>query len=131
MLKKPDGQIPGDKTIGGGDDAFNTFFSETGAGKHVPSVVFVDLEPTVIDEVRTGLQNFLRGVPSRKRCQQRAQNHGYDRLNDDNDIPIIEAKMTDDFLQQGYSTVVVELGQDNGDFGMDVEDLLGLRCCAK
>jgi tubulin alpha len=25
-----------DKTIGGGDDSFNTFFNETGAGKHVP-----------------------------------------------------------------------------------------------
>ncbi|KAL0864779.1 hypothetical protein Bca101_043897 [Brassica carinata] len=36
-----------------GDDAFNTFFSETGAGKHVPHAVFFDLEPTMIDEVRT------------------------------------------------------------------------------
>ncbi len=49
---QPDGQMPSDKTVGGGDDAFNTFFSETGAGKHVPRAVFVDLEPTVIDEVR-------------------------------------------------------------------------------
>lgn len=40
--------MPSDKTIGGGDDSFNTFFSETGAGKHVPRAVFVDLEPTVI-----------------------------------------------------------------------------------
>ena len=44
---QPDGQMPSDKTIGGGDDSFNTFFSETGAGKHVPRAVFVDLEPTV------------------------------------------------------------------------------------
>ena len=51
---QPDGQMPSDKTIGGGDDSFNTFFSETGAGKHVPRAVFVDLEPTVVDEVRTG-----------------------------------------------------------------------------
>jgi len=51
---QPDGQMPSDKTIGGGDDAFNTFFSETGAGKHVPRCVMVDLEPTVVDEVRTG-----------------------------------------------------------------------------
>ena len=36
---QPDGQMPSDKTIGGGDDAFNTFFSETGAGKHVPRTV--------------------------------------------------------------------------------------------
>ena len=41
------------------DDAFNTFFSETGAGKHVPRTVFVDLEPTVIDEVRTGTYRQL------------------------------------------------------------------------
>eukprot|EP00064_Thunnus_orientalis_P017059 superscaffoldBa00003525_g17135 len=45
---QPDGQMPSDKTLGGGDDSFNTFFSETGAGKHVPRAVFVDLEPTVI-----------------------------------------------------------------------------------
>ncbi|PHT98265.1 Tubulin alpha-1 chain [Capsicum chinense] len=56
---QPDGQMPGDKTVGGGDDAFNTFFSETGAGKHVPRAVFVDLEPTVIDEVRTGAYRQL------------------------------------------------------------------------
>ena len=35
------------------------FFSETGAGKHVPHAVFVDLEPTVIDEVRTGTYRQL------------------------------------------------------------------------
>ena len=69
------------------DDAFNTFFSETGAGKHVPRSIFLDLEvsqqlvykasmskvsmlqpllslcsilqPTVIDEVRTGTYRQL------------------------------------------------------------------------
>uniref|UniRef100_A0A672N8K7 Tubulin alpha chain n=1 Tax=Sinocyclocheilus grahami TaxID=75366 RepID=A0A672N8K7_SINGR len=56
---QPDGQMPSNKTIGGGDDSFNTFFSETGAGKHVPRAVFVDLEPTVIDEVRTGTYRQL------------------------------------------------------------------------
>ncbi|ELK35125.1 Tubulin alpha chain [Myotis davidii] len=45
--------MPSDKTIGGGDDSFNTF-SETGTGKHVPRAVFVDLEPTVINEVHNG-----------------------------------------------------------------------------
>ena len=40
--------MPSVKTIGGSDDSFNTFFSETGAGKHVPRAVFVDLEPTVV-----------------------------------------------------------------------------------
>ncbi|CAK0910258.1 unnamed protein product [Prorocentrum cordatum] len=55
---QPDGQMLSDKTIGGGDDAFNTFFSETGAGKHVPRCVMVDLEPTVVDE-RTGTYRQL------------------------------------------------------------------------
>uniref|UniRef100_A0A8C3YLD8 Alpha tubulin n=1 Tax=Catagonus wagneri TaxID=51154 RepID=A0A8C3YLD8_9CETA len=56
---QPDGrQMPSDKTIRRGD-SFNTFFSETGAGKHVPRAVFVDLEPTVIDEVRTGTYRQL------------------------------------------------------------------------
>merc|ERR1712141_759204 len=44
------------------DDSFNTFFSETGHGresKKVPRAIFVDLEPTVIDEVRTGTYRQL------------------------------------------------------------------------
>ena len=41
-------KMPSDKAIGAGDDSFNTFFSETGAGKHVPRAVMVDLEPTVV-----------------------------------------------------------------------------------
>lgn len=48
---QPDGQMPSDKLMGG-DDSFTTFFAETGAGKHVPRAVFIDLEPSVIDEVR-------------------------------------------------------------------------------
>ena len=43
---QPDGQMPSDKTVGGEDDPFNTFFSETSSGKHVPRAVYVDLEPT-------------------------------------------------------------------------------------
>ncbi|GIX73143.1 tubulin alpha-3 chain [Caerostris extrusa] len=56
---QPDGQMPSDKTVGGGDDSYNTFFSETGAGKHVPRAVYIDLEPTVVDEVRTGTYRQL------------------------------------------------------------------------
>ena len=37
-----------------GDDSFSTFFAETRKGKYVPRSVFVDLEPSVIDEIRTG-----------------------------------------------------------------------------
>jgi tubulin alpha len=47
---QPDGQMPSEKTSG--DDSFNTFFSETGSGKHVPRAVFVDLEPTVVGKIK-------------------------------------------------------------------------------
>jgi len=56
---QPDGTMPGDKTPGKEEDAFNTFFSETGSGKHVPRAIFVDLEPSVVDEVRTGKYSKL------------------------------------------------------------------------
>ncbi len=51
--------MPSDKTVGHGDDSFNTFFSETGSGKHVPRAIFVDLEPSVVDQVRTGTYRQL------------------------------------------------------------------------
>ena len=45
-----------DGTIGASMDNKNlsTFFSETGGGKFVPRSVFIDLETSVIDQVRTG-----------------------------------------------------------------------------
>ena len=56
---QPDGTMPSDKMAGQSDDSFSTFFSETGAGKHVPRAVFIDLEPTVVDEIRTGTYRQL------------------------------------------------------------------------
>ncbi|GBG33025.1 Tubulin alpha chain [Hondaea fermentalgiana] len=58
---QPDGQKPScsQEADGNVDDSFNTFFSETGAGKYVPRCVMVDLEPTVVDEVRTGTYRQL------------------------------------------------------------------------
>ncbi|XP_030850691.1 tubulin alpha-3 chain isoform X1 [Strongylocentrotus purpuratus] len=56
---QPDGMMPGDTSPGKENDAFNTFFSETGNGKHVPRAVMVDLEPSVVDEVRTGTYRQL------------------------------------------------------------------------
>ncbi|ENN82769.1 hypothetical protein YQE_00863, partial [Dendroctonus ponderosae] len=38
---QPDGQMPLEKTTENRDDSFSTFFSETGAGKHVPGAGFV------------------------------------------------------------------------------------------
>ncbi|GAU27969.1 hypothetical protein TSUD_146870 [Trifolium subterraneum] len=49
---QPDGTMPSDEPKQ--DDAFSTFFSEIGSGQYVPRALFVDLEPTVIDEIRTG-----------------------------------------------------------------------------
>ncbi|XP_060922960.1 tubulin alpha chain-like, partial [Limanda limanda] len=56
---QPDGQMPDSGVGGGRDNSFNTFFNETGSGKHIPRTIFVDLEPTVIDEVRTGTYRQL------------------------------------------------------------------------
>eukprot|EP00008_Paramoeba_atlantica_P000392 CAMPEP_0201500886 /NCGR_PEP_ID=MMETSP0151_2-20130828/83295_1 /ASSEMBLY_ACC=CAM_ASM_000257 /TAXON_ID=200890 /ORGANISM="Paramoeba atlantica, Strain 621/1 / CCAP 1560/9" /LENGTH=447 /DNA_ID=CAMNT_0047894357 /DNA_START=473 /DNA_END=1816 /DNA_ORIENTATION=- len=50
----PDGSIAQKKA----SNSFTTFFNEVGSGKYVPRSVFVDLEPSVVDEIRTG--------PSRK-----------------------------------------------------------------
>jgi hypothetical protein len=56
---EPDGTMPGDKSLGKADDSFNTFFSETSSGSHVPRAVYVDLEPSVCDEVRNGTYKQL------------------------------------------------------------------------
>ena len=60
---QPDGQLPAD-SASANDDSFSTFFSETGAGKHVPRAVFLDLEPSVIDEIRTGTYRYLLSCSS-------------------------------------------------------------------
>jgi len=56
---QPDGQKPNCNGDLATDDSHQTFFSETGAGKFVPRCVAVDLEPTVVDEVRTGTYRQL------------------------------------------------------------------------
>ena len=56
---QPDGRMASDKSVGVEDDSFNTFFSETQGGKHVPRAIFVDLEPTVVDEIRCGVYKEL------------------------------------------------------------------------
>lgn len=51
---EPNGQMPEVFDCGGEDNSHHTFFYETGAAKYVPRTVLVDLEPSVIDEVRVG-----------------------------------------------------------------------------
>uniref|UniRef100_A0A915L6A7 Tubulin alpha chain n=1 Tax=Romanomermis culicivorax TaxID=13658 RepID=A0A915L6A7_ROMCU len=41
------------------DDSFNTFFAHSLAGKYSPRAIFLDLEPTPIDEIRTGIYKNL------------------------------------------------------------------------
>ncbi|KAK0157561.1 hypothetical protein PV328_011290 [Microctonus aethiopoides] len=57
---QPDGMLPAamseEQTT---DNGVETFFSETDGGKYVPRAVLIDLEPTVIDEVRTGTYHSL------------------------------------------------------------------------
>merc|ERR1712168_420418 len=48
----PDGTMGAD-SVSASDDSFSTFFSSTGSGRHVPRAIFVDLEPSVIDSVRS------------------------------------------------------------------------------
>ncbi|CAH2350185.1 tubulin alpha-1 chain [[Candida] railenensis] len=57
---RPDGYLQdGLDRPKGGEEGFSTFFSETGSGKYVPRALYVDLEPNVIDEVRTGAYKEL------------------------------------------------------------------------
>ncbi|KAK9357910.1 Tubulin/FtsZ, GTPase domain-containing protein [Lipomyces starkeyi] len=56
---QPDGYLTAEKHSGPRDEGFSTFFSETSNGKYVPRTIYVDLEPNVIDEVRTGTYRNL------------------------------------------------------------------------
>ncbi|KAJ1855560.1 alpha-tubulin [Coemansia sp. RSA 1822] len=49
----PDGFLNPDVPRGS-DDSYETFFYEASNGKRVPRTIFVDLEPSVVDEVRNG-----------------------------------------------------------------------------
>lgn len=65
---QPDGNIPQESKTD--DNSFDTFFSETSSGKHVPRTVMVDLEPTVVDEVRTGAYRQLFHPGKFTQCKQ-------------------------------------------------------------
>ncbi|EEB18201.1 predicted protein [Pediculus humanus corporis] len=55
----PDGWKSPDDTVEVGNDSLNTFFDEVYNGRQVPRAIFIDLEPTVIDEIRTGAYREL------------------------------------------------------------------------
>jgi tubulin alpha len=54
---KPDGTlyVPDDADPKASDKYFTTFYEETGTGQYVPRNITVDLEPTVVDDVRAGI----------------------------------------------------------------------------
>jgi len=52
----PDGQLhKSSKEQEAANKYFTTFYEETGTGQYVPRNITVDLEPTVVDDVRTGV----------------------------------------------------------------------------
>eukprot|EP00005_Dracoamoeba_jomungandri_P002335 CAMPEP_0174261278 /NCGR_PEP_ID=MMETSP0439-20130205/11340_1 /TAXON_ID=0 /ORGANISM="Stereomyxa ramosa, Strain Chinc5" /LENGTH=459 /DNA_ID=CAMNT_0015345731 /DNA_START=64 /DNA_END=1443 /DNA_ORIENTATION=+ len=56
----PDGKMQEDNRFGEkGQHGLDTFFSETGNGKYVPRCIYFDLEPSVVDEVKTGKYSKL------------------------------------------------------------------------
>lgn len=59
---KPDGK-PDEAKIAeiqsGENGSYETFFTQTGSGKYVPRSIFVDLDPSPIDEIRTGAYRQL------------------------------------------------------------------------
>src|SRR5271167_1973044 len=78
MLRQPDGYLTEERKAAEPDQGFSTFFSETGKrlhndafymqltcfrtrgqGKYVPRTIYCDLEPNVVDEVRTGTYRSL------------------------------------------------------------------------
>ncbi|KAE9416325.1 hypothetical protein Angca_006497 [Angiostrongylus cantonensis] len=52
---QPDGIMPSKNE----NESFTTFFSETGNSRFVPRAIMVDLEPTVVDEIRSGTYKQL------------------------------------------------------------------------
>merc|ERR1712038_1350669 len=51
---QPSGKVTDNESLADGKKNFTTFFEETGTGQFVPRNITVDLEPTVVDDVRTG-----------------------------------------------------------------------------
>ncbi|KAK2879281.1 hypothetical protein FQN49_001027 [Arthroderma sp. PD_2] len=57
---QPDGFLTEERKAENPDTgAFHTFFSESGKGKYIPRTIYCDLEPNVVDEVRTGTYRQL------------------------------------------------------------------------
>eukprot|EP01101_Sappina_pedata_P008173 TRINITY_DN4488_c0_g1_i1.p2 TRINITY_DN4488_c0_g1~~TRINITY_DN4488_c0_g1_i1.p2 ORF type:complete len:455 (-),score=217.59 TRINITY_DN4488_c0_g1_i1:110-1474(-) len=58
---EPDGVMGVEAQNNSANNSFGTFFSESTSGKYVPRAVYVDLESSVIDQVKTGPYSKLFG----------------------------------------------------------------------
>jgi hypothetical protein len=56
---QPDGRLNPEAEDRSSSGTFSTLFSETESGKYVPRSIFVDLDPSPIDEIRTGAHKQL------------------------------------------------------------------------
>ncbi|GKT57224.1 tubulin alpha-3 chain-like protein [Colletotrichum tofieldiae] len=59
---QPDGYLTEERKAADPDHGFSTFFSETGQGKYVPRAIYCDLEPNVVDEVRTVVSSITASL---------------------------------------------------------------------
>ena len=51
---RPDGTMGDEEVQTGRNESFSTFFSSTGGNQYVPRAVMIDLESSVVDEIRNG-----------------------------------------------------------------------------
>ena len=48
----PDGSNPNDKTPGEENDPYNAYFAELSSGKCVPRAIWLDLDPSTLDDIK-------------------------------------------------------------------------------
>lgn len=82
---QPDGTTSPDKVAG----SPNSIFRESIKGTHIPRSIFIDLDPTTIDEVRTGKYHdlfhpdtLINSDEDSSNCYPRAQNLGKNKILD-------------------------------------------------
>ena len=66
--KKEDGKV---------DSSFGTFFSETDSGKHVPRAIMVDLEPSVIDQIKSSTYKQLFHPEGKTKMKYNIKTHRF------------------------------------------------------
>ncbi|ELP90078.1 tubulin alpha-1 chain, putative [Entamoeba invadens IP1] len=73
------------------DNAYNAFFNEVQSGRFVPRAIFVDTEPTVIDEIKTG--NYSKLYHPRQLLSAKEDAASNFALGKNNFSPLVEETM--------------------------------------